>query len=342
MVEPLTAHPAADRVTAEALVVEQFRNVVPASTWLVDAAKAAAGGAGKSATAGGAGKSATAGSTRVLQLLTSEHSRITYPLELLLRDAAAEWVVREDTGRYRDGIHGYAMAWNGARFAPDLDAATATPVDPTPGSGDIEVQIATLYPATEKLQLGTSTEAAIRALTGERPTGWGIAEPATQPWSAREITAHCRDRAPKATKLIVVGSGVVGQLQVSRVDTGVLEEIRLSGPAAGEVHQDSIEALAEEIAGTARLMVVAAHPGRRNGLRSSAPTLPALPYGMLIGHEMVAVGGLDHAKRTPATRVRILGSGRRNAAWCRLDQGQKAPFEQLTDILRHFGLPDQN
>jgi hypothetical protein len=138
----------------------------------------------------------------------------------------------------------------------------------------------------------------------------------------------------------VVGSGVVGQLQVSRVDTGVLEEIKLSGPAAGKVHQDNIEALAEEIASTARL--VAAHPGRLNGLRASAPTLPALPYGMLIGHEMVAMGGLNHAKRTPSTRVRLLGSGSRNAAWCRLDGGQKAPFEQLTDILHHFGMPDQS
>ena len=323
MVEPLTAHPAADRVTAEVFVVEQFRNVVPASTWLVDAAKAAAG------------------SGRVLQLLTSEHSKITYPLELLLRDAAAEWVVREDTGRYRDGIHGYAMVWNGGRFVPDLDAVPATPVDPTPGSGDIEVQIATLHPASADVRLGVSTESAIQALTGGPPLGWGIAEPATQPWSAREVTTHCRDRAPAPTKLVVVGAGVVGQLTVSRVDTGLLEEIKLSGPAAGTVDQANVETLAEQLAGTARLMVVAAHPGRLNGLRSSAPTLPALPYGMLIGHEMVAMGGLDHANRTPATRVRLLRAGERTAAWCRVDGGEKAPFEQLTDILHHYGLPDQ-
>lgn len=325
MVEPLTAHPAADRVTGEAFVVEQFRNIVPASTWLIDAAKAAAN------------------SRRVLQLLTGEHSKITYPLELLLRDAAAEWVVREGRDRYRDGIHGYTMAWNGGRFAPDLDAMTPTPVDPIPGSGDLEVQIATLHvEVTENLRLGTSTETAMRALSGGPPTGWGIAEPATQPWSPREITAHCRDRAPRSTKLIVVGPGVVGQLQVSRLDTGVLEEIKLSGPPAGTVHQDHIEALAEQIAGTARLMVVAAHPGRLHGLRSSAPTLPALPYGILIGHETVAPTGSDHAKRTPAAGVRLLGIPHRNAVWCRLDGGQKPPFEQLTDILQHYGLSDRS
>lgn len=321
MVEPLTAHPAADRVTGEALVAEQFRTVVPASTWLVDAAKAAAT------------------TNRVLQVLTGAHDKITYPLELLLRDAAAEWVVQEGPGRFRDGLHGYAMAWNGSRFAPDLDAATAAPADPVPGSGDIEVQIATLHPAAESLRLGGSTEAAVQQLTGGQPAGWGIAEPATQPWSAREVTAHCRNRAPAATTLVVVGSGVVGQLHVRRVDTGVLEEVRLSGPAAGRVPADAIEALAEKVAGTARLMVVAAHPGRRDGLRSSAPTLPALPYGLLIGHETVATAGLDHASRTPAARVRLLGSGGRTAAWYRLDGGQQAPFEQLTAVLRHFGLP---
>jgi hypothetical protein len=84
-----------------------------------------------------------------------------------------------------------------------------------------------------------------------------------------------------------------------------------------------------------------AHPGRLHGLRSSAPTLPALPYGILIGHEMVAMGGVDHAHRTPATRVRLVHAGTRTAAWCRLDGGDKAPFVQLTDILHHYGLPDQ-
>jgi len=142
--------------------------------------------------------------------------------------------------------------------------------------------------------------------------------------------------------LVVVGPGVVGQLSVSRVDTGLLEEIKLSGPAAGTVDQANIETLADQVAGTARLMVVAAHPGRSAGLRSSEPMLPALPYGMLIGHEMVAMGGVDHANRTPATRVRLLHAGSRIAAWCRLDAGEKAPFEQLVDILHHYGLPDQS
>jgi hypothetical protein len=322
MVEPVTGHRAAGS-TPEAFVVEQFRNVVPASPWLVDAARTAID------------------NVRVLQLVTAEHSRITYPLELLLGDVQGEWVVREDQERYRDGIRGFPMTWNGTRFAPDRDATTSTPVHPAPGAGDLEVQITTPHPAADSLRLGKSIEAAMLALTGSGPTGWGVAEPATQPWSARDVTAFCRERAPEPTGLVVVGLGVVGQLHVSTVDTGVIEEIKLSGPAAGTVRQETIEALAAEAAGAAQLMLVAAHPGRLAGLRSSAPALPALPYGILIGPEMVARNGVAHAQRTPAARVKILGSGSRNAAWCRLDGSRRAPFEQLAEILHHYGRPDQ-
>lgn len=249
MVEQVTGHPAA--ATPEAFVVEQFRTVVPASSWLVDAARTAID------------------SKRMFQLVTAEHSRITYPLELLLGEIQGEWVVRDDQERYRDGIRGFPVTWNGTRFAPDRDVTPSSPVHPTPGSGDLEVQIATLHPVAEPLQFGTSTEAAMLALTGSGPTGWGVAEPVTEPWSARDVTAFCRERAPEPTGLVVVGPGVVGQLQVSTVDTVVIEEIKLSGPAAGTVRQETIEALAAEAAGTARLMVVAAHPGRLGGLRSN-------------------------------------------------------------------------
>ncbi|MFC4079373.1 DUF6177 family protein [Amycolatopsis samaneae] len=311
-------HPAADHATAEAVLVEQLRDVVPASTWLVDAARTAVD------------------SGRDLQLLTAAHSRITYPLELLLRDAHADWVVPDGTGRHRDGLRGFPLVWNGNRFVPDADPGPAPTLDATPGSGDLEVQITVHHPAGEPPRLGTGTEDAMRALTGSGPTGWGVAEPATQPWSAGEITAHCRDRA-RPVKLVVVGHGVVGQLAVSPVDTGVIEEVRLSGPEAGTVPRERVEDLATACAGTARLLVVAAHPGRLAGLRAATPVPPALPYGVLIGHEMVAARGVGHARRTPAARVDLLGVGARTAVWCRFDGSETPPFAQFAEILDHFG-----
>jgi Family of unknown function (DUF6177) len=325
VVEPVSWHPTADRATPEGLIIEQDRTVVPLSTWVADAAVE------------------TTATGRVLQVLTPTHSRITYPLELLLRDVAGQWVLREGPERFRDGITGFRLRWNGLRFVTDLNAAPPAEDNPQPGSGDLEVQISTLHLADESLQLGASTETAVRMLTGAVPAGWGVAEPATQPWCPRELTALCRERAPAPTQLVVVGSGVmgsgvVGQLRVQRVDTGVLEGIRLSGPPAAVVGQDVIEELAEAIADTARSMIVAAQPGRLAGLRTSRPTPPALPYGILIGHPVVAERGMAHARATPAAQVSFLGRATRPACWCRLDGGQRAPFELLTAVLAHFGL----
>jgi hypothetical protein len=320
MVEPVTWHPAADRATSEALIVEQDRTVVPLSTWVADAAvQAAATG-------------------RVLQVLTPAHSRITYPLELLLQDAGAQWVLREGPERFRDGLTGFRLRWNTQRFLTDLDAPPPVPDEAQPGSGDLEVQISTLHPALECASLGASVETVVRTLTGLPPAGWGVGEPVTQPWSPRELTAHCRERAPAPTRLVVVGSALVGQLRVQQLDTGVLERVRLSGPPAAVVGQDLVEALAAQLADTVRSMIVAAQPGRLHGLRSGCPAPPTLPYGILLGHRLVAERGLAHARATPAAQVSILGRASRPACWCRLDGTERAPFEVLTAVLSHFGL----
>lgn len=317
----MNGHPAADRATSEAIVVEQFRAVVPASTWLVDAAKTAVE------------------SGRVLQLVTGERSGLTFPMESLLGDARAGWVVRDGSGGYRDGFLGLPLDWNGTRFVPEAGATIPPPRKYSPGSGDLEVQISTPFPAGEPLRLGRSTEIAMRALTGTGPLGWGVAEPVTEPWSATDLSAHCLARAPGPVSLVVVGEGVTGRLQVSRVDDNVVEELRISGPAAGSVDTRRIEDLAAECAGTARRMLVGAAPGRTDGVRSTIPAPPALPYGVLFGHELVSAVGVAHAHRTPAARVRLLGAGDRKAVWCRFDGGASAPFEQLTDILHHYATP---
>jgi hypothetical protein len=319
VVDALTGHPAADRETPEAVVVEQDRRVVPLSGWLADAAVTAVRGG------------------RVLQVLTPARSRITYPLELLITDGHAEWVVRDGVEQFRDGITGAPLRWNGARFVATGNAAP--PV--APQSGSLEVQITALHQASDALQLGLSSEAAMHALVGDPPSGWGVAEPVTEPWSPRELTRHCHERSPEPTTVVIVGGegAAVGSLEVTRVDTGVRERLRLAGPASTAVGQEAIEDLAAAVAGKTRSMIVASHPGRLDGLRWSTPTLPALPYGILIGHQAVQQRGIEHARSAPAARVRMLGIDRRQACWCRLDGGPKAPYELLTDVLRHFGLP---
>lgn len=316
MVKQVTWHPAADRATTEALIAEQDRSVVPLTGWLADAATEAVA------------------TERTLQVLTPVYSRITFPLELMLRDSGGQWIVREGRERFRDALSGVRVHWNGARFATDLDAALPDPDVPAPGSGDLELQITTMHPPSPSLQLATSAETAVRAITGSDPAGWGVSEPVTQPWSPREITALCRDRAPSSTQVVVLGNGVLGQILVERTEDAVRERVRLSGPQAGVVDAEAIEALTEQLAGSARSLIVAAHPGRRDGLRASKPTLPALPYAILIGRSVVAERGVAHAEQVPVTRRRILDG----ACWCRLDSGPGQPYELLTAVLQHFGV----
>jgi hypothetical protein len=322
VVEPVRWHPAADRVTPQTIVVEQDRSVVPLSTWLVDAG------------------AAVLDSDRVVQVLTPARSRITYPLELWFRETGADWVVRDGPERFRDGLAGFTLRWTGTRFAPDLTAAGAEPGDPPPGSGDLELQLSIVHTATDALELGWGAESAIRAVTGAEPTGWGVAEPVTQPWSRRELTAHCRDRAPGSSHLLVAGTGIIGRLSVFRVGTGVLERIQLCGPPAGTVDKDAIETLADDMADRARSLIVAAHPGRLHGLRGNAPTLPALPYGILIGRSEVEKHGARYAQCAPGS-LRLIGSAPNQALWCRLDQGPTRPYEALHAILNHFGMTDE-
>ncbi|MGW5704445.1 DUF6177 family protein [Amycolatopsis japonica] len=300
MVEPLR----------EALVFEQFRTVVPASPRLIDAAWAAVE------------------SGRTLQVVTAEDSGITYPLEKLLSEVGGEWVVRDGRGRHREGLSGFPLTWNGGRFVRE-PGASPSPPDTTVGSGEVEVRITALHPAGQPLRLGEIVQAVVSVLTGTEPTGWGVAEPATEPWSAAEVAAFCRDHAPEPSGLVVVGPGITGRLRVSTVDGGVLEEIELAGPAAGTVRQEAIETLATALAPLVRQMLVTTHPGRRGGLRSSTPTLPAVPYGLLVGHETVGA-----KEPPPAAEVKMLGMPGREAAWFRLGSGRRSPSEELDEILR--------
>jgi hypothetical protein len=316
VVEQVTWHPAADRATVEALIAEQDRSVVPLTGWLADAAAEAVA------------------TERTLQVLTPAYSRITFPLELMLRDSGGQWILREGPERFRDALSGVQVRWNGARFATDLNAALPELDVPAPGSGDLELQVTTMHPPSASLQLGASTETAVRAITGSDPAGWGVSEPVTQPWSPREITALCRDRAPTSTQVVVLGNGVLGQLLVERTEDAVRERVHLSGPQAGVVDAEVIEALAEQLAGSARSLIVAAHPGRHDGLRAGKPSVPALPYAILIGRSVVAERGIAHAEQVPITQYRILDG----ACWCRLDSGPGRPYELLTAVLKHFGV----
>lgn len=318
MVEPLI-HPNADQVTAQALVLEQQRSVVPLTTWVTRAALDAV----------------RAGI--LLQIVTPGDAVLTYPLEVLLGEVGGTWVVRDGAG-FRDGFTGVPLEWEGERFVPGDGPLP----EPAAAVGGLDIQVTTLHTAAQDLELGTSAAAVIRALTGAEPTGWGVAEPATERWSTTELTRLCRARAPEPASLVVVGGQpgrrAVARLRSSRVTEGVLEDVRVSGPVARAVGTGAIDDLAADLAGTVRSMIVAVHPVRVGGERPARPCLPPLPYGVLIGHPVLNEHGVDHARKAPAGTARVFG--RRSTTpglWCRFD-GEVPAYEQLTAVLKHFGV----
>lgn len=327
MVDALSPHPGADGDTPAAVIVEKDRTVVGLSRSIVDMALTAQR------------------SSRVFQVVTPGYSRLTYPLELTMTDGLGQWVVRDlDGNGFRDGLTGVTLRYDGARFVGDPDAGVILPRTDLPlHVGSVALHIETLHQPSEALELGATTAAAWRALTGSDPLGWGMAEPVSQPWSRRELTSMARSRAPEPTSMVAVGGEpdrlALGMLTVERVSTGVLERLRCSGPAAGAVDQQDIEALVDQLAGTARSMLLAVHQHRADGLRDSVPSMPPLPYGLLLGHQVVTRSGVDHALAAPAPRVRLAGHGRRQAVWCRMDgDTSRRPFEVLTAVMGHFGI----
>ncbi|MGC4746907.1 DUF6177 family protein [Micromonospora sp. DT201] len=320
MGRPLTS--TTDTITDKAVVLHQNRAVVGLSPWLAEAAVDAVRDG------------------LMLQIVTPADGFVTYPLEVMLAQAQGQWVVRAGD-RYRDGLTGLALHWDGHRFSSSANGSQSGGPLPAadPWTGGLEIQIVALHPATEALSLGASTEAAVRALTGNNPAGWGVAEPVTEPWSRRELSTFCRTRAPAPTSVTIVGgehrSAVLGVLTVERVDAGVREQLRLAGPSLSAVAESTIEALAEELAGSVRSMIVTVHPGRSGGVRSSTPSLPALPLAILVGRQEQA---LDSEPEVVTGRA--LGRGTRRAWWYRVDGGPGAPYENLSAVLRRYGLSD--
>lgn len=319
MAVDLTAAPApvADRETAAALVVDTRRFTVGLSGRIAAvAARAAASG-------------------RAFQLVTRSEAALTVALDQLLHDTGGRWVRREGP-TFRDGRTGAPLRWDGERFVVAGPAPPAGASDPA--SGGVQVQVVTPldgWAAPGDGTVGASAERVLTALTGEGPAGWGVAEPVGQRWTVREVDRHCRGRAPDPTVVVVAGAGALGTLRVEATPTGLVERLAVSGPAADRVRGAALDALAVELAGSARTVVVGVQPGVVAGRREAGPLPPAVPWGLLVGAGLVAVRGTAHARAAPA-RVRLV----RGACWCRLTGGAD-PLAVLADVLAHFGgLPD--
>jgi Family of unknown function (DUF6177) len=327
------AHPAVDVVTGRVAVVLQDRPVVPFSAWLADAVRVCAG------------------SGRGLQVVTPPHARLTTPLRFALDGPDTRWVVRDAHGHTcYDGLSGRRLEWDGEAFVPiPANRDPAPPLAPefadrsgTPGR-QLVLEVRLRHPATATARLGGALEALCAVLTGEPPRGWGTAEPATEPWDRKELTAFARRRAPAPTLLVVVGGGrrpAVGTVRVARAAAGVDETVNLVVGGPDEAPLDALPEVAEALATAEPLVSMLAQvcPGRTDA--TWEPRLAGLPVpvGLAVGADEVAHLGLDHALAAPVPLARRVGAQDRPAVWFQLGDGTTpAGWDRLAAVLQHVG-----
>jgi hypothetical protein len=295
---PLTDHPAVDRATAAAWCVERSRPVVGLDPLLTDVLETAAG--------------------RQVALVTPPSTRITVPLEAALARRPHRWVVRG--APFTDGLTGAPVRWDGAAFA---DAGPAPAPVPAGDGGALRIDVTALHPADALTDVGGLAEEAAAVLLGGRPTGWGVAEPATQPWARHAATRFCRDRAPRSSTLVVVaGLRAVGLLTVRLTGAGVHERLRLAVGADGAPDRALLDGLAAGLVDRgARSLTAVWHPGPADTTRAPGPAPRPVPRGLLVPPDRLP----GAVRADPPFDVAPLGSG----AWVRL-----GPADPHTELAR--------
>jgi hypothetical protein len=317
--------------TRESVIVTQERKLVRMSSWMTDL------------------MARCAGEERALQVLTPHHSRITLPLRLALSNPMARWIVRDGEDGYYDGLSGLPLILDGTEFVPagkggPSPAFLRGPEDAELGH-HILVDLRVVHDATEKLIIGSAIEELAHALAGAAPAGWGAAEPAVAAWDRTALTALCRHRAPQPTLLVFTGGlgtpgpPFGGMVRVSRVDTGVKEEITLAVALPGDTWSsatlDSLEPVADRLAGTAELSTLTAQwmPGRTD--LTFPPRLLGFPrpLAMALGPAAVAEAGSERVLTAPV-KGRLIGDPAEPGAWYAFTD--ETSWGRLDAVIRHL------
>ncbi|WP_234365285.1 DUF6177 family protein [Streptomyces sp. RTd22] len=332
---PHPEQPAVDVLTDTAAVLFQDRPVLALSSWL-----------------GNALLSAVA-EERHVQIVTPPHTLLTLPARLALAEVEGRWVVREESGGYYDGLTGAVLRWQGDSFAPVPDssretggtgtAAAFAPV-PNPDERQLLLSVRTCHRADEHLLLGGSLEAAWQHLTGAAPAAWGTAEPAGLPWSRRNLTDFARERAPRPTRLVVVGAPgrpAVAALNILRTADGVEEDINLGvGYGKGEEPPfDALADLAHDLASHHHLRSALFHvrTGRRDVNAPASFETPPIPLALALGAEEARRTGARGEKVPISRPPRAIGARRSPGRYFYLGEADSpSNWAALRSLLGHL------
>lgn len=299
-----------DLVTGEAMVVLQDRPVAALSPWLAEAV------------------AECADTSRALQLVTPESSRLSVPLRLALT-GPSRWVVRADGGYY-DGLAGTPLRWTGAAFTPVGAAGDYAPPYAGLPIGPIGTQLTISLRARHlpEVRLGGAVERVFSVLTGQPPAGWGPAEPILYPWDRADLTAH--------STLAFIGGGTgrtaAGTLRVSPAKDGGIAEaatIVIGNPPGVEPQLAALPALAGELTGEYAATSVFAQlgPGRADLTTEPCWIGAPAPIGLAVTPDL---GGLVVLPGVPAEQID-------GAWWYALGDGHDQDgWHRYRDLMQHL------
>ena len=332
---PYPEQPAVDVLTDAAAVLFQDRPVLGLSSWLGNALVSAAA------------------EDRHVQVVTPPHTLLTLPARLALAEVEGRWVVREESGGYYDGLTGVVLGWQGDSFAPVPDssretggtgtAAVFAPV-PNPDERQLLVSVRTCHRADEHLLLGGALESAWQHLAGGAPAAWGTAEPVGLPWSRRNLTDFARERAPRPTRLVVVGTPdrpAAAALNILRTADGVEEDITLGvGYGKGEEPPfDALAGLADGLASHHGLRSALFHvrTGRRDVNAPASFETPPIPLALALGAEEARRAGATGDRVPVPQPPRAIGARRSPGRYfCLGEADSPSNWAALRSLLGHL------
>ncbi len=302
--EPLSFHPGLDSVTNALGVHDVAGDTAFLSAVVIDAYHV------------------TQASGRQFVMVARPDARATYPLRVALRTANFGWACHDD-------------------HLPGGRATSNGPAQARPGrseedvSGRVELDVLFTCPPAD---VGGYVEAVLGAVTSALELsplrGWGLSEPVTQRWGARELSRLVAERRPQPTTLVVLGgdpeSGpLTGLVSVEQTETSaqVHAAVAVGTSAGAALRSRTADALPAALVNAARLTLATASwcPGPADTTSCPATDVPISALWALLGQET----------RSARSAMESLGHG------CDLDGGNGvhvlvalAPGVQPHDVAR--------
>ena len=262
-------------------------------------------------------KSRAAAAANAMQfvLVTPSSTAVSLPLGFMLSEHGCQWLATTADGTFFDGFTGRVHHWDGTAFQPLDEIGEDFLLTPTLPGGLVHVRAETVHPASHSTRIGGFTEQLFIELTGAAPTGWGVAEPVSEPWDETAVTAHCFDLAPETAFLAVVGHARVGTaapaiavVTVERSAVGVHESVELLVESPEPLDAAALDSFSTRMHRIHARTAVLGHAIAFSGLaRPARFTGVSVPACAVFGPESLRDYGANAARAAAGPRARLIG-----------------------------------